>query len=127
MVDFIGEIKKIEKEIENAAKDVASHVVDELQAAKKRLETDMERMLLKTEVSFKVSEMVHEQQYMIRKNQDLFHDVCKGLADKSTALDKSFESRTGSKIQQEVNDHLSKIRNQFISTYYEFYNSCGKK
>ncbi|SFJ31203.1 MULTISPECIES: hypothetical protein [unclassified Bacillus (in: firmicutes)] len=127
MVDFIGEIKKIEKEIENAAKDVASHVVDELQAAKKRLETDMERMLLKTEVSFKVSEMIHEQQYMIRKNQDLFHDVCKDLADKSEALNKSFESRTGSNIQKELNEHLSKIRNQFTSTYYEFYNSCGKK
>ena len=45
----------------------------------------MERMLLKTEVSFKVSDMIHEQQCIIRRNQDLFHDVCKGLADKSTA------------------------------------------
>ncbi|PEK23511.1 hypothetical protein CN691_23745, partial [Bacillus pseudomycoides] len=30
MMDFMGEIKKIEKQIENAAGDLASQVVDEL-------------------------------------------------------------------------------------------------
>ncbi|PEA56714.1 hypothetical protein CON64_00280 [Bacillus pseudomycoides] len=127
MIDFMGEIKKIEKEIENAAKDVAGHVIDELQATKKRLETEMERALLKAEVSFKVSEMIHEQQYMIRKNQNLFHDVCKELTEKGIELGRSFESQTGSQIKLELHEHLNKIRNQIILTHHELYSSCGKK
>ena len=37
MIDFIGEIKKIEKQIESVTGDLADQVVEELQAAKNRL------------------------------------------------------------------------------------------
>ncbi|MBJ3793563.1 hypothetical protein I8J38_34295, partial [Bacillus sp. OA1] len=53
MMDFMGEIKKIEKQIESVTGDLANQVVEELQAAKKQIEREMQRMMLKTEVGFK--------------------------------------------------------------------------
>ncbi|PGZ97134.1 hypothetical protein COE51_15240 [Bacillus pseudomycoides] len=127
MIDFIGEIKKIEKEIENAAKDVATHVIDELQAAKKHLETEMQRTFLKTEVSFKINQIIDEEQFILRKNHDLFHDVCKELTGTAVELNQSFESRTGNEIKKSISGQLDKIRNQLISKQYDLDDSCGKK
>ncbi|EPF02430.1 hypothetical protein ICQ_05795 [Bacillus toyonensis] len=66
-MDFIGEIKKIEKQIENAAGDLANQVVDELQAAKKQIEKEMQRMMLKTEVEFKSIDIIKEDTYALQK------------------------------------------------------------
>ncbi|AIM33595.1 hypothetical protein DF16_orf05180 [Bacillus thuringiensis serovar kurstaki str. YBT-1520] len=68
MMDFMGEIKKIEKQIENVTGDLASQVVEELQAAKKQIEREMQRMMLKTEVGFKSIDIIKEDTYALQKN-----------------------------------------------------------
>lgn len=126
-MDFIGEIQKIEKEIEKAAVDTAGAILDELQAAKKHLEKEMQRTFLKTEVSFKTDGIVTRQKHDIQKNKEAFHDVCKNLSEQGIALNKSFESKTGSAVKETLHDHLNQIRNEIISVQYDLISSCGKK
>ncbi|MDM5187433.1 hypothetical protein QUF99_08905 [Bacillus sp. DX4.1] len=127
MMDFIGEIQKIEKEIEKAAVGAAGAIVDELQAAKKQLEREMQRKLLKTEVSFKANGIVAKQKHTIQKNKESFHDVCKSLSEQGIALNKSFESKTGSAVKKTLHEHLEQIRNEMVSAQYDLIDSCGKK
>ncbi|PEF21413.1 hypothetical protein [Bacillus pseudomycoides] len=127
MIDFIGEIQKIEKEIEKAVKDLAGNVVDELQAAKKHLEREAQRTFLETEVSLKADSITTKQKNDIQKNKESFHDVCKSLTEQGIVLDKSFESKTGSAVKKTLHDHLNQIRNEIISVQYDLIDSCGKK
>ncbi|MDM5190974.1 hypothetical protein QUF99_27650 [Bacillus sp. DX4.1] len=127
MIDFIEEIKKVEKEIEKAVGDVAGNVVDELQALKKQLEKEMQQKFLKTEVAFKTNSIITKQKHTIQKNKESFHDVCKSLTEQGIELDKSFESKTGSAVKKTLHEHLNQIRNEMISVQYDLIDSCGKK
>ncbi len=75
MMDFMGEIKKIEKQIESVTGDLADQVVEELQAAKKQIEREMQRMMLKTEVGFKSIDIIKEDTYALQKNIGAFHEL----------------------------------------------------
>ena len=123
----MGEIQKIEKEIEKAVGDMTENVIDELQAAKKHLEREMQRTFLKTEVSLKVDGIITKQKHEIQKNKEDFHNVCKGLSEQGIELNKSFESKTGSAVKKTLHDHLNQIRNEIISVQYDLIDSCGKK
>ncbi|MDA2202955.1 hypothetical protein ACS2G7_29445 [Bacillus cereus group sp. BceL221] len=127
MMDFIGEIQKIEKEIEKAVGDATANVIDELQAIKKQLEKEMQQSFLKTDVAFKTNSIVTSQKHAIQKNKEAFHDICKSLSEQGIALNKSFESKTGSAVKETLHKHLDQIRNEMISIQYDLINSCGKK
>ncbi|MGE1027768.1 hypothetical protein ACQGS6_28115, partial [Bacillus sp. GMs2/2] len=115
MMDFIGEIQKIEKEIEKATVGAVGTIIDELQAVKKQLEKELQQSLLKTDVAFKTNSIVASQKHAIQKNKEAFHDVCKSLSEQGIELNKSFESKTGSAIKETLNKHLNQIRNEMIS------------
>ncbi|HDR7665878.1 hypothetical protein COL26_22225 [Bacillus thuringiensis] len=130
MMDFIGEIKKIEKQIENAAGaagDLANQVVDELQAAKKQIEKEMQRMMLKTEVEFKSIDIIKEDTYALQKNIGIFHDLQTNTRDIASELEKSFESKTGSKINETLKKYEKQINNKIFNEHVHLANSCGKK
>jgi len=130
MIDFMGEIKKIEKQIENAAEaagDLADQVVDELQAAKKQIEREMQRMMLKTEVGFKSIDIIKEDTYALQKNIGVFHDLQTSIRDIAAELEKSFESKTGSKINETLKKYEKQINNKIFNEHVHLANSCGKK
>ncbi|WP_259416888.1 hypothetical protein [Bacillus toyonensis] len=127
MIDFMGEIKKIEKQIENAAGDLANQVVDELQAAKKQIEKEMQRMMLKTEVEFKSIDIIKEDTYALQKNIGAFHELQTSLRDIASELEKSFESKTGSKINETLKKYEKQINNKIFNEHVHLANSCGKK
>ncbi|HHB2055681.1 hypothetical protein BVG00_21195 [Bacillus cereus] len=130
MIDFMGEIKKIEKQIENAAGaagDLANQVVDELQAAKKQIEKEMQRMMLKTEVEFKSIDIIKEDTSALQKNIGIFHDLQTNTRDIASELEKSFESKTGSKINETLKKYEKQINNKIFNEHVHLANSCGKK
>ena len=127
MMDFMGEIKKIEKQIESVTGDLADQVVEELQAAKKQIEREMQRMMLKTEVGFKSIDIIKEDTYTLQKNIGAFHDLQTSLRDIAAELEKSFESKTGSKINEELKKYEKQINNNIFNEHVHLANSCGKK
>jgi len=130
MMDFMGEIKKIEKQIENAAGaagDLANQVVDELQAAKKQIEREMQRMMLKTEVGFKSIDIIKEDTNALQKNIGVFHDLKTSIRDIAAELEKSFESKTGSEINETLKKYEKQINNKIFNEHVHLANSCGKK
>ncbi|MCP9278612.1 hypothetical protein [Bacillus wiedmannii] len=127
MMDFMGEIKKIEKQIESVTGDLADQVVEELQAAKKQIEREMQRMMLKTEVGFKSIDIIKEDTYALQKNIGAFHELQTSLRDIAAELEKSFESKTGSKINEELKKYEKQINNNIFNEHVQLANSCGKK
>ena len=127
MMDFMGEIKKIEKQIESVTGDLADQVVEELQAAKKQIEREMQRMMLKTEVGFKSIDIIKEDTYTLQKNIGAFHELQTSLRDIAAELEKSFESKTGSKINEELKKYEKQINNKIFNEHVHLANSCGKK
>lgn len=127
MMDFMGEIKKIEKQIESVTGDLADQVVEELQAAKKQIEREMQRRMLKTEVGFKSIDIIKEDTYALQKNIGAFHELQTSLRDIAAELEKSFESKTGSKINEELKKYEKQINNNIFNEDVHLANSCGKK
>ncbi|WP_151035479.1 hypothetical protein [Bacillus wiedmannii] len=127
MMDFMEEIKKIEKQIESVTGDLADQVVEELQAAKKQIEREMQRMMLKTEVGFKSIDIIKEDTYALQKNIGAFHELQTSLRDIAAELEKSFESKTGSKINEELKKYEKQINNNIFNKHVHLANSCGKK
>ncbi|MDZ4495066.1 hypothetical protein [Bacillus cereus] len=127
MMDFMGEIKKIEKQIESVTGDLADQVVEELQAAKKQIEREMQRMMLKTEVGFKSIDIIKEDTYALQKNIGAFHELQTSLRDIAAELEKSFESKTGSKINETLKKYEKQINNNIFNERVHLANSCGKK
>jgi len=125
MIDFIGEIKKIEKQIESVTGDLADQVVEELQAAKKQIEREMQRVMLKTEVGFKSIDIIKEDTYALQKNIGAFHELQTSLRDIAAELEKSFESKTGSKINEELKKYEKQINNNIFNEHVHLANSCG--
>ena len=127
MMDFMGEIKKIEKQIESVTGDLADQVVEELQAAKKQIEREMQRMMLKTEVGFKSIDIIKEDTYALQKNIGIFHDLQTNTRDIASELERSFESKTGSKINETLKKYEKQINNKIFNEHVHLANSCGKK
>ncbi|PHA30066.1 hypothetical protein COF06_29855, partial [Bacillus wiedmannii] len=123
MMDFMGEIKKIEKQIESVTGDLADQVVEELQAAKKQIEREMQRMMLKTEVGFKSIDIIKEDTYALQKNIGAFHELQTSLRDIAAELEKSFESKAGSKINEELKKYEKQINNNIFNEHVHLANS----
>lgn len=66
-MNFIEEIRKIESQIANTTGDLANQMIDELQATKKQLERQMERVMLKTEVDLKSLDIIKEDNLTLQK------------------------------------------------------------
>ncbi|WP_257155031.1 hypothetical protein [Bacillus cereus] len=117
----------MEKQIESVTGDLANQVVEELQAAKKQIEREMQRMMLKTEVGFKSIDIIKEDTYALQKNIGAFHELQTSLRDIAAELEKSFESKTGSKINEELKKYEKQINNNIFNEHVHLANSCGKK
>ena len=127
MWDFISEIQKIDKEIEQATGEMKENIIDSLQVIKTQLEREMQRALLKTEVSFKTGNIIRNQKSLLKGNTEPFTHVSINLVKQVNQLDKSFESKTGNAIKKKLNKDINEIHNDILSVQYDLADSCEKK
>ena len=83
-------------------------------------------MMLKTEVGFKSIDIIKEDTYALQKHR-AFHELQTSLRDIAAELEKSFESKTGSKINEELKKYEKQINNNIFNEHVHLANSCGKK
>ncbi|MGG0256589.1 hypothetical protein ABEY61_16660 [Bacillus toyonensis] len=126
-MNLIEEIRKIENQIANTTGDLANQIIDELQATKKQLERQMERVMLKTEVDFKSLDIIKEDTYALQKNMQEFHVLQTSIRNISSKLEESFESKTGTAIQEELKKHEKETSHNLLDQYVHLSNSCGKR
>ncbi|WP_439020265.1 hypothetical protein [Bacillus thuringiensis] len=126
-MNFIEEIRKIENQIANTTGDLANQVIDELQAAKKQLERQMERVMLKTEVDLKSLDIIKEDNHTLQKNIREFHVLQTSIRNIASKLEGSFESKTGTAIQEVLKKHEKETSHNLLDKYIHLSNSCGKR
>ncbi|GAB6430392.1 hypothetical protein bcgnr5372_44320 [Bacillus luti] len=126
-MNFIEEIRKIENQIANTTGDLANQVIDELQAAKKQLERQMERVMLKTEVDLKTLDIIKEDNHTLQKNIREFHVLQTSIRNIASKLEGSFESKTGTAIQEVLKKHEKETSHNLLDKYIHLSNSCGKR
>lgn len=126
-MNFIEEIRKIENQIANTTGDLANQVIDELQATKKQLERQMERVMLKTEVDLKSLDIIKEDTYTLQKNIREFHVLQNSIRNIASKLEGSFESKTGTTIQEVLKKHEKETSHNLFDKYVHLSNSCGKR
>ncbi|EEK79987.1 hypothetical protein COE58_09820 [Bacillus cereus] len=126
-MNFIEEIRKIENQIANTTGDLANQVIDELQAAKKQLERQMERVMLKTEVDLKALDIIKEDTLTLQKNIREFHVLQTSIRNIASKLEGSFESKTGTVIQEVLKKYEKETSHNLLDKYIHLSNSCGKR
>ncbi|PFW56775.1 hypothetical protein COL13_12565 [Bacillus cereus] len=126
-MNFIEEIRKIENQIANITGDLANQVIDELQAAKKQLERQMERVMLKTEVDLKALDIIKEDTFTLQKNIREFHVLQTSIRNIASKLEGSFESKTGTVIQEVLKKYEKETSHNLLDKYIHLSNSCGKR
>lgn len=126
-MNFIEEIRKIENQIVNTTGDLANQVIDELQATKKQLERQMERVMLKTEVDLKSLDIIEEDNHTLQKNIREFHVLQTSIRNIASKLEGSFESKTGTAIQEVLKKHEKETSHNLLDKYIHLSNSCGKR
>ncbi|HGH7180158.1 TPA: hypothetical protein ACJMKL_002332 [Bacillus luti] len=126
-MNFIEEIRKIENQIANTTGDLANQVIDELQAAKKQIERQMERVMLKTEVDLKALDIIKEDNHILQKNIREFHVLQTSIRNIASKLEGSFESKTGTAIQEVLKKHEKETSHNLLDKYIHLSNSCGKR
>ncbi|GAB6448457.1 hypothetical protein bcgnr5390_46610 [Bacillus luti] len=126
-MNFIEEIRKIENQIANTTGDLANQVIDELQAAKKQIERQMERVMLKTEVDLKALDIIKEDNHNLQKNIREFHVLQTSIRNIASKLEGSFESKTGAAIQEVLKKHEKETSHNLLDKYTHLSNSCGKR
>ncbi|MDJ1478364.1 hypothetical protein QBX67_25250 [Bacillus sp. LS15-K4] len=126
-MNFIEEIRKIENQIANTTGDLANQVIDELQAAKKQIERQMERVMLKTEVDLKSLDIIKEDNHTLQKNIREFHVLQTSIRNIASKLEGSFESKTGTGIQEVLKKHEKETAHNLLDQYVQLSNSCGKR
>ncbi|MDA2138920.1 hypothetical protein PDN64_12325 [Bacillus cereus group sp. Bc256] len=126
-MNFIEEIRKIENQIANTTGDLANQVIDELQAAKKQIERQMERVMLKTEVDLKALDIIKEDNHTLQKNIREFHVLQNSIRNIASKLEGSFESKTGTAIQEVLKKHEKETPHNLLDKYIHLSNSCGKR
>ncbi|MEI5935270.1 hypothetical protein WBU98_13875 [Bacillus albus] len=126
-MNFIEEIRKIESQIANTTEDLANQMIDELQATKKQLERQMERVMLKTEVDLKSLDIIKEDNLTLQKNIREFHVLQTSIRNIASKLEGSFESKTGTAIQEVLKKHEKETAHNLLGQYVHLSNSCGKR
>ena len=74
-------------------------------------------MMLKTEVGFKSIDIIKEDTYALQKHR-AFHELQTSLRDIAAELEKSFESKTGSKINETLKNMKNKLTTTFLMNMF---------